>query len=640
MKYSAIRIILSGFCVLMFSGSIFSQSTDFIYKEKGRNQYSASIYFSDEHGGEDVSPDAFIDYKNVFFTIKPNSSSEKEYFKDGDVVEWFQGIVLVQDGNEVKMIDPVAESRNADGKIDHVVLSYKKNDLKLYQPIVFINQMDTSEAIMLPDKYFTHYFKYLPIYEESMRLSDERNYIDTYKTAVRIVEDAKKREEVLHFSFYDHASDIILPNAIVQQADTLSKLMDAANEKFIKNTDKAGLFTIDSMYQAMEEGKSIFTPYFEMGEPKSKMCLDAYTATLEKGRKILEDSQKRYKSKVLSFLETGNYSNYKFSLFVELIAKMTTQLDTLKRLNGLHPLNLAILDEMPEIKDELKTTQWLDDFQTLIEMLNQDIEASGILFGEKTIQHFQSLKSAEHQPYLQIFLAFNELTGNKSLFVNYIKNALIYCSDEELILNLEMWILSYNLTMENLSEDIVHQINKGILMVEQKNWDDAASTFGTITKLANTIAPPWFFLGKVQFMQGEVFAAGAKFNRALDIYPAYIAPRIFDFALLYEQENYEELLSKIADATQINDIWLYHFWKAKTLFAMGKFNDAITEIHDQCETLNSFSLDQFFLLGDSYLAIQKYDMAKAAYEQTQKIDIYNSEALYNVKMEALLKVSN
>ncbi|MCF8364534.1 MAG: hypothetical protein K9H16_02040, partial [Bacteroidales bacterium] len=591
-------------------------------------------------GGENVSPDAFVDYKNVFFTIKPNSSSEKEYFKDSDMDEWFSGIKLFQEGNEIQLAAPASALRNAEGKIDRVLLSYKKNDIKLYQPIVFINAIDTSAALNLQDKYFTHYFKYLPIYEESMQWSDKRNYIETYSKAMRIVEDSKKREEVKYFSFYDHTSDILLPNAIVQQADTMNKLMMEAGEDFKQNTSKAGLYSIDSMYLAMKDVKEVFSPYFEMEEPKSEQCLETFDQMLEKGGKIREDSHKRYKAMILSFLETGDYSNYKFSLFIDVLAKMTTHLDTLKTLGDLNKLDLTLLDGMPQIMEELKTTNWLNDFQTLVEMLNSDIEARGKLFGEAIIQNLQRLKATEHQPYLQIFLAFNELSENKSLFVSYLKNALIYCTDENMILNLEMWILSYNLTNENLSASIICQINKGITLVEQENWTDAANTFGTITKLANTIAPPWFFLGKIQFMQGEVFAAGAKFSRALDIYPEYIAPRMFNFSLLNNQENYKELLSEIDDAILINDIWLYHFYKARALFMLKHYDEAVVEITEHCQNLNPFSLDQFFLLGDCYMASQKYDLAKQAYEKTQEIDIYTSESLFNVKMQELLKSRN
>jgi len=640
MKKSTIQKTFTGIYFLLFTISLFSQSTDFQYKEKGKNHYEATIYFSNAEGTDDVAPKDFSEHETIFFTVTTNSGSEKEYFKDSDIQDWFSDIRLVQSGKEIPTAKTPKPIKNTDDKIVRVVLSFPKKNLKLFEPLAFANAIDTSDAINIADKYFPKFNRYLPIYEESMELSDQLQYIDTYKKVITIVEDAKTNEEIKHYSFYDHAANTLATNAIEQHIDSLSKLMIAENLHFQHEVSEQALNNIDSVYAMMETAKRIFSPYFAMEEPKSKICLEKCNSMLENATAIKDASHKTYKGKILSFLETGNYSNYKFRLFMEIIAKMTTRLDTLKILDGIDELNIAMLDDMPEIKKELMMTNWTDDFQRVVKMLNHDIRTNKKIFNGKIIENLQRLKPDEHQPYLLIFLAFNELSTNKSLFLSYLTDALTYCTDQELILNMEMWILSNNLTLENLAKSTVHQINKGILMVKSHSWIEAETTFSTITRQANTIAPPWFYLGKIQFMQDEVFSAGAKFNRALDIYPQYIAPRLFNFTMLSDQENYQELLAEIDKALKISDLWLYHFRKAKSLFDLKRYNQAIAEITDHCIKLNAYNLEEFFLLGDSYSAIKKYDFAKEAFERTQEIDIYKSEELYNNKMIELQELNN
>jgi len=625
---------------LLFISPVFSQQTDFSYKEKGKNQYSATLYFSDEQGGEDVAPENFATYEDVYFTVKTNSGSEKDYFKDGDIEDCFAEIKLLQNGKKIPLKKKPVVFTNSDEKISLVLLTFPKNEVKLYDPIVFVNDIDTSDAIAIRDKYFPSYNEYLPIYEEGMKLRDLHKYVDAYKKLIKVVKDAKTNEEIEHLGFYPNILNSMVSNAIIQKADTLDKLMEAVSLNFEKYVNKTGLRTMDSICDKMEEGKLAFTPYFEMGESKSKTCKETYLSKLDKVMKKRTESRELYKAKILGFLETGTYSEYKFSLYMNILVNMTTRLDTLGILSGLRELDMSTLDKMQPEKEELKMTNWYDDFQVLVEMLNMDIKAKGKFFNDKIIENLQRQKSLEPEPYLQIFLAFNELSGNPSTFVNYLKNALIYCTDEDLMLNMEMWVLSFNLSGANISSYTVEQMNKGIMFVDQQSWTEAEKIFSTITKQANTIAPPWFFLGKIQYKKDEIFTAEAKFNRALEIYPQYIAPRLFKFNMLYSQGRFEELIKGIDEAILINDIWLYHYWKAKSLYGLEKPKQVIAEIKEQCINLNPFSVEAYFLLGDAYVLLHEIDNAREAYQKTQEIDIYTAEDMYNVKMKALQEMGN
>ncbi len=630
-----IKRIITGICFLIITSVSFSQTTDFYYKEKGRNQYSATIYFSSNNGAEDVSTDEFLNYQNVYFTIKPNAGSEKNCFKESELEDWFSKVGLYQNGVEIKKSATPKGFINADSKIDRVVLSFPKREVKLYKPFVFINLIDTTSALEIEDKYYNLYFKYLPIYEQGLELSDNMEYVKTFETVLKIIEDAEINAEIKYYGFYEHSSETLLQTAVRQYADSLSNMMDAANKEFLRKIDISSLNKIDSICSLMEDCKKIFMPFFQMDLPNSKIYYEEYLGMLEDANNARFDDYDLYKSKVLQFLEVEDYNLYKFNLFIDLLARMTTGLDTLKLLNGMDTLSVSAIDEMKKKKEELILIGWYQDFKTIVKMLNREILDSGEIFNDSIMANLQRLKVFEHQPYQQIFLAFNELANNEMLFVNYLRNALTYCTDEDLLLNMEMWILSYNLTYQNLSESTVHKINKGIRMVNQQSWDEAASTFSTITRQANTIAPPWYFLGKIQFTQDEVFSAEAKFNRALAIYPEYIAPRLYTFKLMYDQGEVEMLLPEIEEALLINDIWFFHFWRARALFALQKYKETVIELEQHCIRLNPYSIEEFFLLGDTYKAMKKYDLARKAYMKTNEIDMYKAEGLYDRKMQEL-----
>jgi tetratricopeptide (TPR) repeat protein len=177
-------------------------------------------------------------------------------------------------------------------------------------------------------------------------------------------------------------------------------------------------------------------------------------------------------------------------------------------------------------------------------------------------------------------------------------------------------------------------------MVLNENWTEAEANFSAITRQANTIAPPWFYLGKAQYKQDETFAAESKFDRALSIYPQYIAPRTFKFKIYLQQEKYNEMLTLANDALETNDIWIFHYYKALALKKLNKLQPAIDELQQACITTNPYNIPQFFLLGDCYKELKKYELAKDAYQKTQSIDIYASEESYNKKMQALEEAMN
>lgn len=623
------------FIFLFISSLLSAQSSNLIYKEKSNNRYAVTVYFSGNDGEEEVTPDEFFDYKHLYFTIKTNPQSEKDYFRDKDIVDYILPVRMVQYGDEIRPAEPPQPMPNADGKIDRVVLHFAKRDVELYKPFTFISKYDTSAAIEINDTYFMYYNKYKRIYEEAMNFSDQLNYVDTYNAAMEILYDVTAHTEIRYYSFYEHVSDVLIGNAINKHADSLNHLLKIAEADFVKSFTESDLSKIDSLQTMVEDATILFEPYFGMDYPKSSALAQKYKDLATQATEVASRNEERYKSSKLYFFQKEDYNKYQFEFYIDLLARMVSSLDTLTVIGRLDTLNLTKTKGLEDAKKELQITQWENDFNTLVGLLNKEIIATGKIFNDSIMGNLQRLKRMEKQPYQQIFLAFNALDSNEMLFGDFLKNALISCTDETMINNLEMWLLSYNLTFEGVDENTVKNINRGIDLIGQQRWEEASNIFNTITRQANTIAPPWFYLGRSLFEQEQSFAADAKFDLALKINPYYIAPRLFKFRILDEQENYNKLLNQVDEALLTNNIWLYHLWRAKALYALEEYEATIEEIEGQCMKINPYEPDAYYLLGDAYAAVKDFDKAENAYAKTQEINPHDIDHRFNEKMVKL-----
>jgi len=628
--------------ILLFAlnATLFAQlNTQIKYKDRGsRGTSSAIIYFSDENGADNVSPEEFVDYTNVFFTIKPHHSDERGYFKEKDILEDLTLISLFQDGQEVPMNGSLKQISNGSGRVDRVVIAFGKRNVVLYKPIEFRSPIDTAAQILLPDKYFKYYFEYEPIYVEGINQSDTRDYISTYHSMMKIVDAAQTNEEVVNYSFWESASQTYIETAIEQHVDSLSNTLERLHLAFLQEFSKSSLRQQDSVYNGILQAQKTFEPYMNMDFPKGAIYAGLFDALIDESGSLIAENYKRFNRYEMQFLETSEYDTYEFYLYIDLLARMYCSLDTLKLLDGLLPVDISLLDNIPEKKQELINMGWVNKFVSVLNVVNNNVQENGFLFGDSVMGNLQRQVPNQHQPYHEIFIAFNYLDKNPPMFKNYLSEAIKKCTDEDLIENMEMWILSYSLTINGIDTKTVASINRGIQLIEQKKWEEADNTFTILTKKANTVAPPWFYEGVIKFENDEQFSAEAMFARALERYPLYIAPRVYNFEILYDQENFEGLLLAVDDAIVANDIWLFHFWKARALFAQAKYKDAITEIEGNCNELNPWAVPAYFLLGDAYLELYNYDKAEAAYRATQTIDDYLDPGTFNEKMTRLLEL--
>lgn len=632
MKYSIYSFTALILLFTVSTSEIFSQSVDITYKSKWRNDYRAKIYFSDINANEEVSPEAFLAYENIYFTIKATVQSERDEFKTNDFENCLDQIVLLQDGNTIHRNSNLKPFTSPDGKMDRVLMSFPRREIKLYRPIAFKNELDTTDVITLKDDYFMYFFKYQKIYEEGYNLSHDNNYIAAFNTLLPVVEDATSNEEIEHYSFYPHLSETIMETIIREHADSLRRTYEQLAEAFHQSLQRNDLLRCDSLKRKAERDFEVFEPYFAMDFPKSKTYQEEYKNMLSVLRQLENQNAEIFKAnKMQFFLNTDPLNSYQFMFYLDVIARMVTHIESFRYLEGLETLDLAVLEQMPEKKNTLVRTGWMDDFEIMVGLINSEIRYHNRVFSDSIVNSFYELSDKLHQPYYEIFKAFNVLSRDKEMFSRHLQQALQRCTDLDLIKNIEMWILCCKMTSLGVNEQIIANMNQGIKLIGQKSWIEAGSLFEVITMQASNIAPPWYYAGLINYENGDYYAALAKFNTALEKYPGFVLPRIYLFNSLYDNSDYEELQQKINQSIEVADTWLFRYWKAKTHWAKKEHDEVIREITQQCHALNDHNIETWLLLGDAYFEEGNIEKAKESYGRVHQLDPHGQR--YNQKMQ-------
>lgn len=626
--------------LLASSLAALSQTTQIVYKKKGNAGFSAIITFTDNTGQKTFSPADFKKSEALYFTILPAPTAKRQYFKESDLTDYFTRISIEQEDNNLMQSSSPKRLANVSGKITSVILSFPKSDFKLYEPFTFVDPVDTTEPVTINEIYYPAYDKYKIVFTEAENILGKKEYIKAFNRLYQLETASQSNPEIKAYSFYNKATTDLAKQAVKNYSDSLYQLFLQKHEAFLKKRNKAHLDSCRSVVQAFHYGFTIFEPYLQLkkdGIPKLKAAI--YDIRKKINSKYDADKL-MLKQSILALLETGNYSTYKFSLFVDVLNKMLCHTDSLKIIHGIPPLDINTLNNFPDKTKELVSTGWFNEFNNLVELLNDNIKDQDFIFDPDVISHLRQIDTLEKEPYFEIFSAFNSLDTNFQNFYPNMNRAMVKCTDSTLLTKLDMWLVSYQLTYEQIDEQNVFEINKGIRQIDSGQWAVAKNTFNIIKRQLNTTAVPWFYMAKIDFHNNELFSAKAQLDKSLQLYPYYLAPRLLTFQSLFSTKQYAELLTESDTAIRTFNIWYFHFIKAFSLYKLHRNQDCINELLTACIPMNRWDLKEYYLLGDAYLQLKNFEKAKEAYLKTRDIDSYSGSEYFNQKMQYLYNVKN
>ena len=624
-KKSFLVIVLS---CLFLSINIFSsaQTTSLTYKVKGKSNYITNVSFSDANGNiGELTPETYFSYTSLYFLLTPNAEAAKDFFREDDVNEILSGMRLMQ-GEKVKIAQNVAPKiiLNEDGKIDRVLLSYPKDEIKIYLNVYFGVEEFFSDILKIEEKYFKSYADQKNNYELGLVQIEKKDFTSAFSSFMTVVEAGNNAVEIQYLSFYNELTIKLIPNSIEFFLNSELIKFDSLNKLFQTEKSFASLNNFDAFTLEATEHIKLFDPFFAVKDIDVSRTKNQADRFLSKVKDKNQENNASFGKEKMLFFKEGNYNDFKFNLYLNLISKLLIYKESLSLVDKIEPIEISNLDYFPDSKAEL-IGNWEEDLSVYISLINKSIKQYNWVFNEEIMTHLQELVPMQKQPYFEIISAFNSLNTNTELFKNNLKAAQTKSSDEDILDYIEYWILSYRLTNGNVNADLMEQLNEGITLIQTEKYTQADDIFNMLLRMANDNALVWYYSGRIKYGLGETFSAEHFFKKALEIYPEYLAPRKFILNIFEKNEDYDQYLENANQAVKTSDTWFFRYKRAMAYSQLNMHKEAIEEITNDCILKNPWDLNQYFLLGDSYLALNEFDKATEAYRKTLEINPFSSD---------------
>ncbi len=616
----ALNLALACLLIVLLSQNVYSQTTKLTYKVKGKTTYAVDIVLSSQDGNESVSPEDYFTYEDIYFIFKPSVGSSKKVFRESDITDILAKVTLTQSQNISQSKQP-KYLLNDKGKINRIIVAYPKSGFVAYEKFSFSSGGYFSDKIQLEEKYLENFKKYSDLLEKAKKQYESGAYNAAFSNYLTIVNDGLNSTEISSFSFYKSVTDKYIPETVDYFIDQSKTKYEDVNAKFEADKGYKSLSECGKVMDQIQQDAKIFDGLKKIDTPEVKGILFKLNDFIEGLKRTSSENTTLFEKEKMSFLENKSYDDYKFRVFIDLFARMILFKESLSLVNEIDVIEENRLNKFPEKKKELLKS-WEADFQIYIELINQNIRTNGHILNDAIMENLNNLVETQRQPYYEIFAAFNTMKSDPEESKSHFHTALTKCSDESMIDYIEYWLLSHRLTENQIDPEFLKQINEGKEMINKKRYSQADNLFNQLMRMASGFAPTWFHSGEIKYHLGESYSAERFFNKALEIYPHYIAPRKFILRIFESDSSYKQYLENANKALGKFDIWYFNFHKAKALYFNGKYDETISEINDKCLVKNPWDLEQYYLLGDAYFQKGDYKQAKTAYGKILDINPY------------------
>jgi len=627
MNQSKLLLVIVFF--LTFAINLFSQSVELKYRERTiGSDLSIQIYFSDESGNEYASPDSIAKSIYFYFCFKPIGEWT---FSQKNINGYVDPIILKQNDSTINYLsrNPIREGKS----ITKFVLSYKKNDLDYLGDFNFENKLENTELMNISEEYWPIFNQYKPVFTQGRETFELQEYLMAFQILKNFLMDDPRAKEL---SFYDTADSLILEainNYIEKNDNKFNEITTELEESLEDNKiDKLEMLSLE-----LSAAQKNFNPYFDFKSDSSltvKQKCDQLVENLNSG---VSEYNRAYRDMKLSIFDQGNYIDYKFELFVDLLAHMTLDIELIYKIDGYNGIDLTLIDKYTIKKQLLEELDWLTEFTDAVKLINEDIQTKNYIFGPTTMDNLKKQMQFEKQPYYNIFIAFNALANDDmDMFVRSIREAYKTVSNEDLLYAFELWYVSYLATKNNIPEKVLVTLAEVLRYESEGKYEESIKQCKIAVRLSSGFSPPLFFLGRIYHKKEEGFIAERYFDQALEILPDYMAPRLFKIRSLINLGDYSSALIEVDSALTNLPYWYFYFTKAQVLVHLKQYEEARDIILEKCLPLNKYHFDSFILLGDICILIKDVDCAKDYYLQAGDIDPENPT--FSVKMNELKNI--
>jgi len=85
----------------------------------------------------------------------------------------------------------------------------------------------------------------------------------------------------------------------------------------------------------------------------------------------------------------------------------------------------------------------MEDFEIIVGLINEDIHLYQYVFSDSIMNNLYNHHELQPQPYYEIFKAFSLLSQDQELFRFNMNKAMKYSTEDNLIGNREIWMLTH-----------------------------------------------------------------------------------------------------------------------------------------------------------------------------------------------------
>ncbi len=628
--YSKIIAFTFTVSIFLMHSTIFAQKATLLFSKSMLNKTPKMIVFelSDSTGMTNPTSESFNQSDMIYFWAKPQDGQDWTLSRK-DAEKKLVELKLVQSINYIPTTTPKIIMSNDD--IKGVIISFPKSQISILKEMKFKLEEVESENISIPEKLWPRYKKYTDIISASQNFSTNSDYINAFKTISKLwIKDTLLSK----FSFYNSAKDSL--------TDYADKVISKSNSLFVKrfesyksNITEQNLNQLFMLKDSVLESLIVVDTF--LNSIGNEIDAVSRITNIENKKQYINSSITQakllFRKKKLSIFEEKTYQDYQLKVYNEAIAKIITTVDKINRITSLDSINADKIRSYPSIYKELIDMNWLNDFNSICKLLNENISQFGYLFNDTAINNFSQNKLNEPQPYLAIFKAFNALAKkDKKTFLELVNQSMYAITDKDLLSSLDLFVALVNNDVGS-NDEYWDLLQKGYNSQISGSLQDAKLSYDKAEKLSNSGEILFFLMAETNLKLGDRYSAETFFKRAISSNPRFILPKLYQIEFLIDDKDYETALTIVNEALITSPIWYFYYKKALLLGLTQKFTEAKTLLLNNCLTLNPLNYDQYLVLGDVHNALGDAKSARECYMKAGSIKPYDKG--YKERMETL-----
>lgn len=252
------------------------------------------------------------------------------------------------------------------------------------------------------------------------------------------------------------------------------------------------------------------------------------------------------------------------------------------------------------------------------------------------LQHLESLKGLQPKPYFEIFSLASTLPSNSATRKQLLQAAINSCPNDIEMAIIELWKKSDENENDGKPPLNVKNYNDAIFQLQTNNFGRAGELFDQVLRQQPNDAHAWYFRALTHYRSGELFAAEAKVDRALELDPELVSALLLKINILTENKNFVALSQVFSRPVSNGPNFLFDMLHASFLIAQNNASEAINVLENGAILLCPGQTSPLFLLGDAYATLKQTEKARQYYLKTQQINPFES-SVFEEKMRMLGK---